>query len=192
MAIRYYLVPKVGTGQTIDDSFRPKYFVDGLGRALVGVPETNQYTDYGLEPYFLVTSDVTAGEHTTVTGNADVTALPANLDQALGQNLATVAAALEAHGFPADWPDATTTYRELLVMVKRCCAFAQQLHGLRNVRIFPAGITLSSTVSSLTANQRQRMADAITALGGTFSEITAGMTMRVALKKIADQLTTVQ
>lgn len=191
MAIRFYVVPKNGTGipsMVTPDPYRPKYFANALGQALVGVPDSNAFKDFGLEPWFLVKSDVTPAEHAALVANSDVVALPVDLDQTVGQNLATVQSALEARGFPSDWANASTTYRQLLVVVVKCCEFAQRMHHDKDVRLFPPGITLSSTVGSLSAAQRQRMADVISGMGGTASEITAGMTMRAALKNLIDQL----
>jgi len=187
MATRFYLVPKAGTGQTIDDVYRPKYFMNGLGQGLIAGAIVAM--DYGLEPVFLVAADVTNAEHTTINANSDVTALPLNIDLAVGVNLATVTGKLDALGLPSDWVDATTTYRQILRKVTQFMQLAQRLHGLFNLRVLPVGISLNSTVGSLSANQRQKLADAIASFpNGTASEITAGMTIRAALKTLADQI----
>lgn len=187
MATRFYLVPKAGSGQTIDDVYRPKYFMNGLGQGQVA--GAIQAMDYGLEPVFLVAADVTNAEHTAAVANSDVTAFPVNLDAAIGVNLATVTGKIDALGLPSEWVDATTTYRQILRKLTQFIQFAQRLHGVANVRLLPVGVTLNSTVGSLSAAQRQHLRDAIlTFANGTDSEITANMTLRVAIQALAAQI----
>ncbi len=187
MATRFYLVPKVGTGIPGDnDPYRPKYFLDALGRGVIAGQVSSM--DYGLEPVFLVAADVTPADHATLIANTDVVALPANLDAAVGVNLATVTAKVDALGFPSDWVSAVTTYRQIVRVLTQCIQFAQRLHGQENVRMLPVGITLNSRVSDLSPAQRQRLANVIGTFGGTASEITGAMTLRAALKTLADQV----
>jgi hypothetical protein len=187
MATRFYVVPKAGTGVPADnDPFRPQYFLDTLGTGLIAGSVFGM--DYGLEPYFLVAAEVTPAEHAAIAAHADVIALPANLDTAIGANLGTVTGKLETIGFPSDWVDAGTTYRQVVRTMTKYLQFAQRLHGSEHVRLLPAGITLNSLVSDLTAAQRQRLANVIASFGGTASAITGAMTMRAAIRNLAEQL----
>lgn len=187
MATRFYLVPKVGTGQTIEDVYRPKYVRNGLGQNVMS--GANEVMDYGLEPVYLVAADVTPAEHTALVANSDVTAFPANLDASVGANLATVTGKLDAFGVPSEWVTTATMYRQLLRLITRLIQLAQRFHFVANQRLLPSGITLDSTVGSLSAQQRAKLAETIASFpNGTAGAITAGMTLRAALRTLADQI----
>jgi hypothetical protein len=186
MATRIYLVPKVGSGASQDDALRPKYVVNAdLSPTIAGRLD---WLHYGLEPVFLVAANVTAGEHAALVAHGDVVSVPASLDVTVGANLAAVKTALETLGVPCQWVVTGTTYRAIVRVVTQLMLLAQRLEGAHQVRLLPAGITLDSTVGDLSATQRQRMADTITSLGGTFDGVTLATTMRAAVKGLADQL----
>jgi hypothetical protein len=179
MAFRYYLVPKAGTG-VVADPYRPAYVGD------LGVPW--QGMDYGLEPVFLVRADVTTPQHNGIVANADADAFPANLENTVGSNLATVSAQLEAKGIPGDWVTAGMTFRAVLRWVARLFCIAQRLNGRARLRLLSEQ-TLDSTVGDLSAARRQALNDAAQSLGLDTSSITLAMTIRQALKILGNQIT---
>lgn len=185
MAIRFYLVPKIGDGLLITTAFRPKYF--GVGEAFAAT--MTHALDYGLEPVFLVRADVTNPQHNTIVANADVVGSPANLELTVNASLTTVQTRLSAKGIPAGWITSGMTYRAVLRWTARLFLLAQRLHGQTNGRPLPSGITLNSTIGDLTVAQRNALQTAAVSLGATdFSAITLATTLHDALKSIGDQI----
>lgn len=190
MALRVYLVPVIGDGLTPKTARRAKYiapdefFVGGIvGRY--------QAMDYGNEPMMLVAAEVTAAEHTAIAANADVIAAPANLDNTIGANLATVQAALESVNLPADWITSGMTYRTVLRWIARLFLVCQRFQGLAGGRLFPAGITLASVIGDLSASVRQKLTQGAQSLGLDTSNIAPATTIRAALKDLGNQMTLV-
>ncbi len=179
MAIRFYLVPKIGTGAN-DNLFRPKYIAD------MGV--TWQGLDYGGEDAYVVAADVTGAQHSTLTANADVTAAPLDLSNTVGANLATVQAALEGFKFPGDWVTSGMTYRQILKGLLAVCFIAQRFNGLTGARLFQLGITLETTLAELTATQRQKLHDVAVSFHIDDSSATGSTTLRQVLRVLAQQL----
>lgn len=188
--IRHLLIPleQAGTGRG------PKYFAyrsDPDPPALIqGVAWAMM--PFGAEPTALLAADVDAGQVTTLSGLADVTLLPANLDNQLGAQLATVQGELEALNIPADILTANNTYRQVLRGTIAIFLVSQRFFGLRGAqpgsgRLFPPGITLSTTLSSLAADVRQDLQTAATELGYSYDGLTLASTLRDVLKKLASQ-----
>jgi hypothetical protein len=179
MAKRLYIVPKIGTGAG-DDAYRPKYFKD-----LDGVSWSAM--DYGLEPHFLVASELTTDQHNTLVANADVIAVPANLDAQVGTNRDAVVDALETLNVPAGWVTTTMTYRKILKIVAAIMLFAQRLHGHGGIRIFESGITLSTKFNKLPAATRTKLIAAAQSMNFDTSSLAGTSTIRQILKAMADQ-----
>lgn len=122
MAYRLYITPAVG------DPFgefgrRPKYF-DGL---------TWAGYDYGFQPVYMVASDTTPAQDSSITANADVYALPLNLDSNMsGGQINQARSALEnTFLIPAQWVSAPLTGRGLA----RMCASIFGYMGALNVTL---------------------------------------------------------
>jgi hypothetical protein len=186
---RFYLVPKIGVG-TVPDPFRAKYVRPdelGAGWNIVG-----RYVsmDYGFENAFLVKADVTPSEHTTLSAQTDVLAVPADLDTLVsGAALPTVQSKLEALNLPASWVTTSHTYRQVMRTVRRVITFMQRYQGLFPAdRVFAAGITLDTRLNQMTAAQRSRLQDVAVSLGLDTSGVTNTLTIRQALRVMADQL----
>ena len=146
--------------------------------------------DFGLEPTAIVCADVTAGQHTQLAGQADVTAIPADLDSQIGGALATVAAELEALNLPSDWVNATHTYRFVLQMVTGVIRVAQRVHGIRgtNGRLFPAGKTLDTQYNQLAPGIQSALVQAAAGMGIDHSSLTNTSTLRAILRTFGNQL----
>lgn len=105
-----YLVPRVGTGTSHRDPFLPKY------SSLLG---NYQRQDYAQQPLYIVFTDLTLLEQTTLLSTAllnggDLLAYPEDLDTQLtvvDDVLALFAAAHESRSLPADWMVSGMTYR---------------------------------------------------------------------------------
>lgn len=190
MAVRFYLVPvesAVGTRG-------PKYF------AYTGDPDPPallpgvqwQMMDFGSEPTALVGAEVTPAEHTTLSGQSDVTSIPPLLDNELGANLATVQGKLEALNLPADQVMSTHTYRQVLRGVIAIFLVAQRFYSLGvsqpdGGRLFPPGITLATTLGQLSSNARIDLSTAASQLGYDYRGLVLSSTLRTVLKKLATQ-----
>lgn len=175
MAVRFYFVPKAGASPV-----KPKYIGD-LGVTWASV-------DYGQEQTYLVGADVTTAQHNSISANADVTSVPANLDNQVGANLATVQAALENLKIPADWITSGMTYRQILSLIIKLFRILQRLLGRWATTIFEAGITLATTMAELTQAQRDRLQDVADSFGIDTSNVTGATTIRQALRFLAQQL----
>lgn len=189
MTIRFYLVPVESAARVRG----PKYF-DYAGdpdppALMVGV--NYAMIPFGSEPTALLAADLSPSQITTMAGLADVTVIPANLDNQLGANLATVQSELEALNLPADMITASNTYRQVLRGVLAIFTVAQRFKAIRgnltNGRLFPAGITLATTLGSLSASVRQDLQTAANNLGYDYAGLDASSTLRDVLKKLASQ-----
>lgn len=187
MATRLFLVPAV-----VGDSRgrHPMYFRWRYGSDASTVAfGDNAFFDFGADPTFLVAADVTPAELTALQALSDVTVIPANLDAQLGANLATVQAKLEALGLPADQLIATRTYRQVLRGLVAIFSVAQRFQYLdaSDGRLFPPGVTLSTTVGSLAQATRDTINQAVTDAGYTLTGVTGATTLRQVLNQLASQ-----
>lgn len=188
MALLICITPAAGDEFSTDGRYA-KYFgaTNPPTALLVG---DWQAFDYGKEPWFIVFADVTPAERTAITANADVTAIPASLDNAIGGALATVQAKLEAANLPSQWVTSVMTWRTLVKNIVRLLPVVQRFRGLAPAanRLFDAGLTLDSTLGDIPATPRQRLNQAAQQLGLDTSSLTLATTIRSALVTLAQQL----
>lgn len=188
MAKRLYIVPKVQGAGRAANSFGPKY-IWALGYEWAGM-------DYGLEAWYLVCADLPPSVHDLLVLNPDVTALPEDIDQEIGQPaLTTVQAKLEAANLPADWVTASHTYRFVLRMVTGAIRLAQRCHG--NVRrtgggaggrLFPPGITLDTQYNQLAPIIQAALIEAADQFQIDRTGLTGASTMREILRTFGQQV----
>lgn len=191
MAVHQYVVPKLGTGLSMDDVWRPKYFTDNNGRSAghgVGHSQQNQFAPYGLNDSFLVTSDVTVGEDIHLKQQPDVVAMADNPATALGADLPTLTAALEPLGFSTDGLTATHTYRDLWQRLQRLSVIGTRMHVVANQRLVPLGVSLDMPFASLSGVYHQGLGQVIASLGLTDRDLNPGLPIRTVLRLLADQL----
>lgn len=189
MAIRLFLVPAEQITTPLV-ARGPKYFRWRFDPDPPGVAVgDNAFFDFGADDTFLVACDVTAAELSALQALSDVTVIPANLDNQLGANLATVQAELEALGLPADQLTATRTYRQVLRGVVAIFTVAQRFQYLdaSDGRLFPPGITLNTTVGSLSQATRDTISQAVNDAGYTLTGVTGATTLRQVLNQLASQ-----
>jgi hypothetical protein len=188
MAVHFYLVPKIGDGITPFTAFRPKYTDRDSVQAGWNVDGRWTSLDYGAEDAFLLSADLTAGEHTLLSALSDVITIP-NLNSLVSSTaIATVKLKLEGANLPADWVTTELTYRQVITVVRKCISFMQRFRGLYQDRIFSGGITLDSRINQIPLEKRTRLADTATDLGLSVAGITGTTTIRKALVMLASQL----
>lgn len=182
MAQRVYLVPIIGTGASIADARRAKYFKGtGASGRFIMMP-------YGLEPFGLVVAEVTQAQHNAIAANSDVQAFPANLDSTLSAGaVTTTKAGLESLSIPNGWVTTSLTFRNALRVVIQIFQFSQRFHGLGGGRMFPASVTLDTQFSALPAGRRASLISAAASFGWDTSGLSGTNTLRQILKAMADQ-----
>lgn len=153
-----------------------------------------QGIDYGLQPVYLFAADVTDPQHSTLIANADVTAFPSNLDNTLGANRQAVEDALEGHDLPGQWVTVGLTYRALWRVLVGIAQIANSFDAIRagageDRALFPAGVTLNTQYNAMPVAFRDRLVEAVDALGYDRSSLTGASTMRDLLRTIGGQAT---
>lgn len=176
-----YLLPLVGAG-THDDRRRPAY----IATEAPGVEYT--LMDFGMEPVCLLHIHTTGAQDTALQAHADVFALPANVAQVIGGQLAAVQNVLATFNIPEDWVQATMTYRQVLRRIALMCQFMQRLAVFLPTPLFTGGVTLATRFNQLPAATRTVLQAAAGDLGLDTSGLTGATTLRVILRNLADQL----
>jgi len=187
MPDRLFLVPKVGNG--ITENCGPKYFWQDVPPPQSPSLIAGTWGALDCDECMLVGATVTAGELASISANSDCVLVPANLDGTVGANLATAQTALEAQQIPAGWITSGMTWRTVVRWITRYFLIRQsfpQIHAPG--QFFNGSFTLDSTIASLTQAQRNKLTAAANALHLDSSGVTGGMTLRAALKTVADQL----
>lgn len=185
MAIRFYLIPI----EIVDGNKRgPKYLKWRFTENVAPLDVLWSGMDFGLEPVMLVQADVTPAQHTTLSGNADVISIPANIDNNITAGaLSAVKAALETLNVPAGWVTTGFTYRQVLRMVAGLFQFAQRHHGAHSERLFSGGFNMDTQFSALPLAVRQRLIATADSLNYDTSGLSGSNTIRQILKNVADQ-----
>jgi len=145
--------------------------------------------DFGFEPVMLVGATVDGATDATLTANADVVALPVNLDVNLtAAEVTAVQAKLEAVNIPAGWVTTSLTWRQLVRTIVAMFQFAQRYNGVAgNVRLFPTGVTLSTRWNQLSPTVQTNLTTTATSLGYSTTGLSGTTTLRTVLKNMADQ-----
>lgn len=174
MAIRVYLMPRIGSGLTHLDARRQKYPLS-----------KSRCIRCGQEMFCVVIADVTNAEHTAVAANADVRALPADLDTTLNAAARTaIVDILEAMRVPAQWVTVGMTFR---VVLRRLVGMFFVLQSLeeRNIRLLSAD--LEAPVSSLSLGARQALQGVASDLSFDGSAVNGSTSLRAVLAGIGNQ-----
>ena len=177
---RLYVLPIVGAGVK-GDPRRPKYteIFGGFDWTIM---------DFGVEPACILCVDgIDQTTHDLLAANADVAAVPENLDQQIGGAITAVRNVLEALNIPALWAQGTDTYRVVVRTVAAMFQFFQVLQGMGVARIFGGSITLSTRFNQLPQGTRSVLLDAAAQMGFDSSSLSGASTMRQILKAMADQ-----
>lgn len=172
MAWRAYLLPietvAGGPGLTVE---RPKY----LGPPAKGEPRG--LIDAGALGVCIVSKDMSDEAHAALIANADVLAAPRNLLDTVANNTQrnAIRNRIEAFGIPAHWIEGPrtegseqlpgTTFLAILRGLACLMLLSRELRRRGDGRFLPNGVTMASTLGSLTAPQRDRIGDACLRLG---------------------------
>jgi hypothetical protein len=181
MSCRIYIVPRIGSG-VITDPYRPAYF----GSQGLDMPWAAM--DYGGAAVFIVGADTDDAQDATLTGQADVIGLPADLDTTIGTvaRRNAVRAFLEARDIPGNWVQTATTYRTILRTVAGLFQFAQRLRGRTKRQLFRGGFTLATQWQNVPADVRADVLDAAQSFGYDTSGVTNTTTMRAILQALGN------
>jgi hypothetical protein len=190
MTVRVYLLPAVTVTDARGHVLRvPKYFAEPGQLPLAGledVPATSN--DFGLQPTMLVVADVTPAQHTLLSTQGDVTAIPADITQNVSTTaLATVKANLEALSLPAGWVTTTNTYSQVLHAVMAIFQFAGRFQALTGLSPFNGGATLDTRFNQLSQTVQDGIVNTAADMGLSTAGLTPTTTLRQILKSIADQ-----
>lgn len=189
MAFRLYIVPVVGTGAKSDPR-RPKYFTDGT----IAASSVWSAMDYGFEPWMVVGADLSTSDDNLIVGKVDALALPFDLAPNLtSQQVTNVQSKLETANIPAGWVNNTLSWLTVVRTVLGMFSFLQRygvIYGDTNGTVAPSlfagGVTLSTTFGSLPQAVQNAMVSAAQSFGISTAGLTAGTTLRVILKALAD------
>lgn len=188
MAVRFFITPKV---ELVAGTFSPKYFrVLSDGQLTDGIAGWWTAINFGPEPFLLVKADVTNAEQTSISGNADVLTVPANIENNVGggQGLTAARNGLESRNIPGSWVTSGMTWRTVLRFAAHY-ALLQQVFGRRAVARFFQLYTLNTTMAQMTAAHRDRLREAAEELGVTdTSSITGSSTVRDVLRLLIGQM----
>lgn len=150
-----------------------------------------EMVDYWPEPgtvYFLVRATTTALQHTSLTAQPDVLALPANLNSnpsaAQVNNIQTI---LANRGVPSTWINTGLTYRQIARRLEAIFQFARKYRGLAQASTLLNGRTLSATIGSLPAGVRSDLQSASDHFGWDRSGITTSTTIEQAITNLSSQ-----
>jgi hypothetical protein len=172
--IRFYMMPTVGGATGPQDIRMPKYGSDYPGLRI-------RY--FGYEDFCLYSADLSLEQHDALIANADVRALPQDIDAQAGVAGATAAETfLESHKLPGDWILPTMTWRTILKYVTRIFKAMEYFEMFVPRTKLLAAIQLTTTVGTLSQDNQDKLAQAAAQAGVTF---TSSDTIRQVLKDIA-------
>lgn len=149
--IRFYFVPIEQVGAARGPEYFHWRFDDELVPELAGV-QWNMI-DYGLINQGIVAANVTTAQHTYLSAQTGVLAVPVDLDANLtGGQITALNNYLEGINVPADWL-AGGTVREGLRTVTAMYQYMQRLTTITNTSPFDiVGISLNATMSTVALN----------------------------------------
>lgn len=186
MANRFYLAPIEQVG-----NYRgPKYFswrFDPDPPALIDAGWSMM--DYGFLPYALILADVDAGQHSTLSAQADVYAFPENLDQPVTDP--AIDAFFEAVNIPTDWLTPSTTYRELLRQTAGMMQFNQRYGGIYTERyggnhsIFDTA-TLSTRLRQMSSQEQEIFLATVESFGFDPQLVNVNSQLRLLVRQAGD------
>jgi hypothetical protein len=158
-----------------------------LGRKPKFTPAGYSIIPYGAENVCILSADVDAATHTTISADSQVSAFPANLLANLTSGAVTQAQGfLDGLNIPSQWVNTGITYIQMILIIGRIFEVSQMFE--RSIgKLFANGITLSTTFSALPIGTKNTLTQIATSRGWDTSGLTGSSTMRQILKFMADQ-----
>ena len=153
-------MPVIGDGSIEDLGYRAKHTETFLGHGL-------SQKHFGTERWCLCTfhPELSGANHTALVADPQVFALPENINQQIGGQLANVTSKLNAVNIPWRWIQATTTYKQL---IRRLVQFFDMMEKAATLaedqvtKMFEGGRTLETTIGSLAPALRNRLTNVAT------------------------------
>lgn len=191
MALRFYIVPAIGTGVSPQDGIRPEYFAEDQVLGAYHAPHKN----YGKDRRFIVMADLSPSDDNFVVSQADVLALPFDLSAALTIAQANIVRTnLDAIGIPSSLVDNGDTWVLVLrrtlwlfTFVSRFETIYWQQTGQIAPSIFSATVTGTSTLGSLPLAVQTALLATADDLGLDRSQVTSTTTLRAIFRGIVNQ-----
>ena len=192
MAFRLYIVPVVGSGLSITDARRPKYFnsTDGI----ISTGQSWSVVDFGFEPVMIVGADLITADDLLVAQQPDAISLPFNLAVTLNAGqVTTTRARLESLHIPALWVNTSLTWVSVVRTVLGMFSFLQRYsgiyarqNGISPPSLFVSGVTLETLFGGLPVTVQTALIETAVSFGFSTAGLTANTTVRVVLKALAD------
>ena len=148
---------------------------------------------YGDEEWGLVRvrPEPTGIDHTTVTADPQVFALPVNLQNNIAGNRALVESRLEAVNIPGTWVTANMSWRTFLLHLIKYLKFLKWLRVERQFnatrKIFHSGRTLDTTWSQLSVQAQTQLRNTADRFNLDYSSVTGSTTIRDMLILVVQQ-----
>lgn len=183
MTVRFYIIPI----EAIDRKYGPEYFNWKYDQNHIIELENVVYSlkIFGGTDVGLIAADVSTAQHTYLTSQADVIAIPVNLDNTVGTNLTAITNALESVNIPAGWVNSNQTYREILKILCGMFFYLQTVSNPQN--ILENGYTLNTILSDFTPAFRTLAQNTANSFGYDLSSITLSNTWSEVLNIIYAQ-----
>jgi hypothetical protein len=180
--LRIYLLPL----EVIGTARGPKYFVWKYNQGNPVHSTEWGLIDYGFEPTCMMVAQVTQADHDFLAVQSDVYAFPENIDATLGGQVSSLRTAMEAFNIPADWINASKTFREVIHMIAAVCLLMQRIKGiLGNWGPFTqGGYSLSTKFSEMSLNEQGALSVAFGDMG--FTSIDPADNLRKLLRDYGD------
>ncbi len=183
----FYVVPKVGIGDqnapegSFHNPFGPKY----LPHTSIGYYET---FDFGRENAVIACAYVTDAEHTKLSANIDVVAIPDLDTKVTAAGLGRIQSNLAGLKVPSDDLTSATTWREVVSRLLHTFAINQRFDGLRGATLFSSNVTLDKRADQLTADQKTDLVTVGQSFGLDTTIVNGSNTVNTVLKSFDQQM----
>lgn len=189
--IRAYILPRVDAlvGGVLVGQY-PKYYPNKYappGSNLVPAGVRDALFPFGQAGAYLAFVDVDAGVDAALRAQPDLCYFSDAWDTAVGGDLARLQAQLALFTLPAAMVQAATPYRTVIRGVLGIFSIGECMAGMgRN--IFAPGVTLDTTMGSLSADARADLQACVTSRGYSIAGLTLATTVRELLVSVASQV----
>ena len=187
MTARLYLIPIT---HLTDPTYNvPKYLPHRHNPALAGLEGVRwAWETYLLEDIGLIVADVSDTQHTLLSAQVDVLAVPP-LDNTIGSVAVRnqVRNVLEAVNVPGLWVTVGMSYRQVVRVILGMWQFHNRLATIIQHKIFDGSVNLEMTVTNIPLATRNQLQVAADGLGLDYSSVTGSTTVRQLLKGMGDQ-----
>lgn len=184
---RFYVLPIEQVGNARGPEYLSWRFDQNPIAELAGIQWSMK--DYGAVNTGIVAANVTAAQHAILAAQPGVISIPANLDEQVGAaRVVATRAAVESLQIPGDWIQDTHTYRQIARYVTGLFLYAQRVTAISGGQpILRLEDNLDVQFRNLPLNIRTAMIQAAAELQYDTSDILATNTLRVVLRKLADE-----